>query len=406
MISTQVRVRIRVRARLGIFWVAALILLTAGCTGETASRIQPSGPTRSPSVTPGRVSTTTTTVPTPTARVRWAVEKTIPLPRQADVANIALFGHYLAWDSNRVEGVVPTTLYVEDLATDKIRMVAHTEWAQGDLSWQVGTGDYVVWLDDSAEPTDEEPNTLWRMWAENLVTGRRWLLAKNSGVPLGSGPLPEANDGRVLWLRPDQDGRTRDIVLYDLSTDTETVPVRHVLAFNAYVSAGRIIYDDDDPPHQAGANLKSPPKTREVYSIPLHGGAATDIGGNRNAHSPQVWGSYATWGEPKYGDQHSIWSAPVDGSAPARIAYRGTNVQQAPGADFIAFWTEGNGLYVTALNGTTRGTDVQARGEQEYVPAHFSPQGHRLAFATVRNFGQPDELITLHVDRIEIEPLH
>lgn len=390
------------------------VLVVAGCTSTAmpASKVRTTSPLKNSAispVTPSRTTPIPTSAPTvvqPAAKISYRLITSTPLPSERSVTNIALFGHYLAWDgcTGCTESHQPTTLYVEDLHTKKVMLVAHTAWTGGELSWQVGTGDYIVWTDQSGVPTEGMVNPQWSMWAQDLATGKRWLIARNHGSPPSPGPLPQSAEGVVVWTRDDADHRTEDVMVQDLATRTTRVVVHQVLPFTASITAARIVYDDTFPPDQPGANLDAPPKAREVYSVPLAGGHPTDLGGSHDAHSPSAGGSWATWGEPKYGDQHTIWAAPADGSNPAHLVYRGLNLQQAPGDRFLAFWNESNGVFVTGIDRNTPVINAQPPGEQNYVPAHFSAFGDALAFATVQHMEEPNELVTLRIDRISVPP--
>lgn len=314
-----------------------------------------------------------------------------------------VFGHYLSWAActGCSESDPTDQLFVADLSTHTVRAVAVTRWPHGTIDWTAGTGGFVAWDDVSRVPSDLHPRVAWTINAMDLRTHRRWVVASSHRHLTTFIPLLHANAGRLVWVAPDPDGRTNDLVVYDLHSRRTTIARRRLLAFDASLCGRWVVYDDDWPPGRPGANLDSPPKHREVYAVPVRGGRRIDVGGHHQATTPGAGSGYVVWGEPMYGDQQSIWVRRL-GGGPPRLVYRGGNVQREVGRSFVALWPNVGPLKVVPVHpGSDPGPAVVIDGREPiYVPAHFAVSGDRLAHATVEHHdGGP--LITVEVDRIQ-----
>jgi hypothetical protein len=384
-----------VRRIVPVAFAAALAISLAGCSNSVSS-------TTGTPATSSEALPTTSSAPS-SAGMAVTDEWSVPLPSLKAVTLLQLFGRHIAFAACRrcTDADHANALYVTTIGSTRApEMIARSQWRRGEIGWQVGTGDTVVWLDLARMPEQEQP-VPWRLWAENLDTRRRWLVARNR--PHETWPLPNAGKGRIVWVQGDPDGHTRDILTINTRTRRMHTVIRHVLAFNAVVAGRRVVYDDNWPPGEPHANLNRPPRTREVYSVPLAGGHVVDLGGDHHAHSPFAAGKWAVWGQPKYGDQHSLWAAPADGSAPAHLIARTANVGTLSGGDgFVAFWPERGGVRVAGVARSTEIVKIEPHGSRTYVPARFSADGHLVGFATIIHEGHANELITIRVVRVTI----
>lgn len=392
----------RAQLVVGVALAAMVCVSTAGCTGSRTV----SGPRdRSPISTAPELSTTSP--PSSSGRLSVKTLVRLKLSGQRSVAALRIFGHYLSWVActGCSERGQADQLFVADLSQRTVGAVAGTRWPHGTIDWTAGTDEFVAWDDVSRVPSDLHPRVAWTIHAMDLRTRRRWVVASSHGHLTKFIPLLHANAGRLVWVAPDPDGRTSDLVVDALRSRRTAIVKRQVLAFDARLWNRWVVYDDDWPPGRPGANLESPPKHREVYAVPVSGGPAIDLGGHHQANAPGVGSGYVVWGEPMYGDQQTIWVRRLSGG-PARLVYRGGNVQREVGRAFVALWPNVGPLKVVPVHpGADPGPPVVIDGGQPiYVPAHFAVSGNRLAHATVEHQDDIAPLITVEVD--QIQPSH
>ncbi|MGH3498584.1 MAG: hypothetical protein ACRDP1_14070 [Nocardioidaceae bacterium] len=375
---------------------AAVAVLLGGCTSSAIAGHHVSTPTPGSPESTGRDH--------PADVLQLTSQTSVPLPGEPSVLGLELFGSHLVWGacvgcSERFGN--PNIVFVRDLTSGHTRQVAKSAWTSGLIGSVSGTGNTVVWTDLSRLPSEGDPNAEWAMWAENLRTGHRWTITSSHGRSDGDWPAAIAAEGRIVWRTLDVDGRTSDIMVTDLATRHTSILVRHVLPFNASLSAGWVVYDDAFPPHQPGETWNRPPSnSREIYAVPVTGGTPRDLGGNHQASAPWAQGGWATWGQPVNGDQNQIWAVNLRSpdASPRRVCWCSNNVRE-PGRSFVAFdgGTGGGVQVVSDTGGAAPATRLA--GLAWYVPGGFSTEGPLVAFATqvhpLRN-----GLITLHIDTV------
>lgn len=378
----------------GLAMVAAALLGTAaGCGSLSPGQTPSSHPDERPASAP----------PSGAAAPGLTASEiaSLPLPGLNDVTQVRVAGDRVAFAAchHCSNSDFADTLYTASLRPQRITEVARSDWPSGEIGWQGLTGDRLAWLDLAHVPREGAPLGDWRLWIENLGSGRRRLLATNDG-PDDPFPLPEAAGGSFVWLRASDGGHTRSVVVLQPEARRPHTVARHVLAFTAWPAGDRVVYDDGWPPGRPGASLSRPVRRREVFSVPIGGGTATDLGGGHTAHLPVAAGTWAVWGQPEYGDQGSIWGAPADGSSKPRELARTTSVGISGGDGFAAFWKESEGIFVVGTTTAAGIQNVEPRASQTYIPAHFAASGHELVYATVTGARTAHQLVTCHVVRV------
>lgn len=113
-----------------------------------------------------------------------------------------LFGHRVALPAAEPRsGREDQRVVVIDIRTGKESTVARTQWRQGLINWAVGSGRWVAWVDQSRRQSDFSFNVLWRVWAKNLRTNERRLLASNADIPDPFVPQVVSGDGYIFWAQ-------------------------------------------------------------------------------------------------------------------------------------------------------------------------------------------------------------
>jgi hypothetical protein len=166
------------RARAAASVVAALFLL-GGCTGA-GSR-------------PGTASSTNP--PTPATNSPTTPASPPAYDASFEVPPLALFFRLFGggrWVSYRC-CLNNETVNVYDTRSRMDRVVFRS---QGEADWIVGDANTVVWIDQASRQSDAEPKVDWVMYAQDLLTGQRRVLARAQHNLV---PFAQAGAGHVVW---------------------------------------------------------------------------------------------------------------------------------------------------------------------------------------------------------------
>jgi len=128
-------------------------------------------------------------------------------------------GPALSLDQNRITFPTDTqddglfdAVEVLELDHRKRRIAARTSHPQGFINWAVSSGDWTVYVDQSAEQSDLNPTVLWQILAINRVTNERKTLASNGATPDAFVPRVLSADGYVFWGSAESDRSVRESV--------------------------------------------------------------------------------------------------------------------------------------------------------------------------------------------------
>jgi hypothetical protein len=113
-----------------------------------------------------------------------------------------------------------------DASNPGLRDVAQTEFDHGFINWATKSGDWIGWVDQSAEQSDQSPNVLWRVHVLNLLTADTEVIDSNGQFADPFVPRIKAQGGLFFWTRAESDGSARER-LWTPSTSRVTDIFRH-----------------------------------------------------------------------------------------------------------------------------------------------------------------------------------
>lgn len=241
-------------------------------------------------------------------------------------------------------------------------VVASSEWPHGLINWVATTGDWVVYVDQSAEQSDTAPRVLWRIHAVDTKTHQRVLLASNGQTPDPYVPIARGADGWFFWTSAETDNSARESVWRagwkqpkDLLRHTEMTPGTETLA------DGRLVYLGPN-----GTGAKGHTVGGDCWSVPITGGRPEPLTRTALAMGCVTGGDALVWTQhieahPKpmpadgvLDDPYTVWTQPLDGGSP-RMLTRGYIEDSYPLAgDGFASWNPGGRPVVRSLSSTRK----------------------------------------------------
>ena len=299
----------------------------------------------------------------------------IPLAGQTYGRGLVLFGRYAAWvgcAGCQRTFTEPTTLYVADLTTRRVRAVA--TGPQSSFMAPIGGADtrlaYLVGLTGN--------RTLqWTIEELDLVTGARSTLTKGTAVQRVGvvPPVATTGDGQVVWqtfAQGPQAASHGPVTAVDLRTGARRTLSRDLPGVVGAITAAGVVYR---APTEAGVALDQGPTDAFVLrpgrSRPLVLSDGHDV---RDIVADDATAAWQT----NDGPDAATWATPMNGQGPAREYYHGGSGDRAVGTGFLALVTAGDEpvLLLYPLGGGP----VVAVGD---VPGEFdsiAAQGSRLAY--------------------------
>ncbi len=92
------------------------------------------------------------------------------------------------------------------------RTVATSEWDEGLVNWVALSGDgWLAYVDQDHTQGDADPNVLWRVWAVDLSSDERVLLASNGETSDPYVPVVKGGGGYIFWSRAEKDRTAREL---------------------------------------------------------------------------------------------------------------------------------------------------------------------------------------------------
>ena len=298
----------------------------------------------------------------------------------------------------------PDRVLVAEPGTRRTRELARTAWRGGLMDWVEATGDTVVFTDQDREQSDAERDTRWRMYALDLATGRRRVLASSGNRATAWVPLPRAMESQVVWAQPGTaPGRFTEFVwapgqaapravLRDaqLQPGTESVTAHQLVYVGPPASArgaGGDIYALD---LTAGSRPRPLTTTGLVMRSWARGGHVVWENHIGPAEDPAV---------EHLDDPYSHWAAPLAQPGSARRLQHGYSSGNVVVGDTFAAWLEQDGrIGLAALDGSWHTTIDAEVGAS--VPARLAADGPRLAYGTTVTGADGVERTTVTVVRV------
>ena len=396
------------------------VLLLSACTFGSARQAATPGSTAPPSVASSPASSATSGAPSRTGGSGVASASSpgrgsphrdpgllAPAPADAHGAHPAdgadlraravLFGRYAAWvgcDGCQQTFTEPTTLYVADLTTGRVRAVSTTP--KDTLVMSVGgSGRRLVYA--VAGPGGR--SVQWTAYALDLSDGSRSTLATVKVASSGMPPAAVVGAGQFVWqtFGPGAQGASHGPVsAVDLRTGARRTVSRDLPGVLGAVTTAGLVYRAPTGP---GTTIDQ--GLVDAFLLPDRAGDTLLLSETHDVRDVVADDTTAAW-QTNDGPDAGVWAAPLDGQGPARQFYRGGSGDRAVGTGFVALVTAGDApvllLYPLGVG------PVVAVGD---VPEEFdsiAAEGARLAYIAlpVDRGVQPDAKhpIALVVDTV------
>lgn len=279
------------------------------------------------------------------------------------------------------------------------RVVATSAWPHGLINWVASTGDWIAYVDQSAEQSDSHPEVLWRIWAVDTSTGQKVRLATNGQQPDAFVPIVLGREGSFYWTSAEADRTARESIWQpgwaapkDVLRHTEMTPGSETLV------GDRLIYLGPNGAGRSGHTVGG-----DCWSVPVTGGDPEPLTHTALALGCAAAGNSLVWSQhverhpatmPAAGlldDPYTVWSQPLDGGQPTRLE-RGYILSSPPLAgDGFASWDPDGRRVVRSLT-----SERQVRLPAGGYGVTGDASGRRLAYTT----GRPGTAVTIHVDEV------
>lgn len=319
-----------------ILCVLVLTSLTLSACTDDGATPQSSGSGRKASVTP-----------TPT-RAHSGPQVVAEVDVAAGIGPLAVSERYLTFPHGG-ESTVWDKVAALNLKTGTLQTIARSSWTRGLINWTATTGDWIGWVDQSAQQSDANPRVLWRVWAKNVTTGATVLLASNRSIPDPFVPRLFGRNNAFYWTQAERDRSARETVW---RTETQRrISLRHIAIAPASETLvrNRLIYLSNAVDGQSaggdcwglGLHRKVPrPLTRSAFVM------ACSASANRLAWFEHI--------DPKHDrvpeegvldDPYELWTKSKSSRKP-KLLHRGYMSSRYPlvGDNFVAWSGAGGGL--------------------------------------------------------------
>jgi hypothetical protein len=347
---------------------AAVVGLTTSCGGgASASGRRPSPPVTSQ------------------ATVRPLDERLVTVARPA-VSHLSVGGGVFAFTEGpaHTQTSTPDELEVRSLDRPAQALLrAKSSFPGGQLDWVEAWGDWVVWTDMSRTPDDINPDSQWRMFAENWHSHKRLLLNSSGNRASGFVPFPRLSQTGVAWYEPSGNGaRVTFLRWSNLRRRSIQAPFMPASTVDP-TSDGELTTTRNDA---SGAT---------VVATTLDSHRWHSVARTTHAALSRATGSRVVWQEPATGQPMSIWTCvlPQCTSTPALL---GMSEGNAVGGENFVAWLDTNG----GVSYSVGGSAAQSAGPDVSVPARLAASEDTLAWAQVVAVGTTAERSIVHLDTI------
>lgn len=370
-----------------------MLVLLAACSVSTPSKVASSRSLPAHPVATAPESPTAPRVKLPELRVRSVGHFKLP---SAYAGNIQMFGHrFVVGIGSGPRSPFSTRVVMVNVDDGRQRIVARSQWSRGLVPWAVGSGHWIAWVDQSKLQNDFSYDVLWRVWAKNLRTGRRQLLASNGHTPDPYVPEVSAGSGYVFWAEAEPDRTAREFVWRPGSPSPRTLMRHREMTPGTETATGGMLtfLSTAAVPHK-GHTVGG-----DCWTVPLAGGRPQPLThtalamGCATSHGWLVWSQHIdpeTRNPPPdgiYDDPYTYWARAVDGGPP-RLLHRGYTASLYPvaGAGY-GTWMGTQSAFV--------GHAVASDAEAPIAPGHAnntavgsSASGRLFVYATGQRTGQ------------------
>jgi hypothetical protein len=286
-----------------------------------------------------------------------------------------LFGRYAAWvgcAGCQRTFTEPTTLYVADLTTRRVRAVATAP--KNSFMAPIGGADtrlaYLVGVTGN--------RTLqWTIEALDLTDGARSTLTKGTAVQRVGvvPPVATTGDGQVVWQtfpQGPQGASHGPVTAVDLRTGARRTLSRDLPGVLGAITAEGLVYR---APSAEGAPLDQGPT--DAFVLRAGRDRPLVLSDRHDVRDIVADDTTAVW-QTDDGPDAATWAAPLNGQGPVREYYHGGSGDRAVGSGFLALVTAGDEPVLLLY--PLEGGPVVAVGD---VPEEFdsiAAEGPRLAY--------------------------
>jgi len=310
----------------------------------------------------------------------------------AEIVSPDLSQGVLAYAFARKQNTDAKAVEVVELATEDARVVARSRWPEGLVNWVQLAGDTLIYTDQDRLPDSWDMRSKWRLYALDLVTGERTVLATSGGRAQPWLPAPHSAEGFVVWSELQNRRDLADGVRVRLWRPRWEKPrtlMDHakVLMTSEQISDGQLVYIGP-----SGGKVKGYFR-QDVFTVPLRGGGEPVQLSDHNwvdwvaaADGMAVWSKRRNPRRNDLADPYTHWSRPLDRSEPAVRIQRGfTSSNVVAGTGFAAWWPlDADGIVLSSFDGANQSELTNLR---IHVPARLSAHRKLLIFATRSNGG-------------------
>jgi len=263
--------------------------------------------------------------------------------------------------------------------------VARSQWPHGLVNWVAADGDWVAWVDQSAEQSDATPKVLWRVWALDTTTNQKVLLASNGRRADPYVPIVLGQDGWFFWTRAETDRTAREQI-WKPGDDAPTDLLRHVemTPGSESVSGDRLVYLGPAATASRGHTVGG-----DCWSVPVTGGTPEPLTHSALAMGCAAAGDVLTWSQhiapdtakmPALGlldDPYTVWSQPLSGGRATRLHQGYVLSSPLLAGDGFVSWDPDGRRVVRSLS-----TDATVMLPKGSVSIRSAASGRDLAWVT------------------------
>jgi hypothetical protein len=269
----------------------------------------------------------------------------------------------------------------------KVTEIVHTRWPHGMINWVAATGDWIGFVDQSAEQGDAAPRVLWRVGAVDRKTGRTVELASNGDKPDPYVPEIRGGGGYLFWSSAEPDRSAKESV-WRPGDDRPTVVLRHaeMTPGSESYADGKLVYLG---PNGAGATGRT--VGGDCWSISVSGGEPVALTHTALAMSCAATPGRITWSEhidPKtsqmpsdgvLNDPYQVWTQTLGGGT-SQLLHQGYIMGDPVVGDTFVEWAGEDADVLHGFAGS-HAPDVRLDPHNRY-PTMIAARGSRVAYRT------------------------
>jgi hypothetical protein len=278
-----------------------------------------------------------------------------------------IFGDRLTWTTGPSRQVHDRVM-VHDLRTAKTSVAVAAAKKGTALEFSRGSRDTLVFTEQDYGPNpDTDADVPWRVFALDLVTGKRQLL--DQGVTTAQfAPTIVIGWPWVAWVRSTAAHDRHDIVVQDLRDGSRTTVVQQQDVTSTEIVGNAVVY------------AASSAAGQDLYAIDLPAGEPRRLTtSGQISRAGKVGGSLIAYEEPTNGDPQRLAVVPVSGGPSVELRNTQTAGNIVAGDGFAAWYSKlGRGVEVSRIGRHAPSTTAFAKPPS--ISIRLSADGKRVAW--------------------------